>query len=119
MMNEIGQLELKLFKENAKAVAAFEAGLSHLKASGVFNLLRQFARPFASDRGESLNAAAYTAAHAEGYNQCLDDLLYFDQKFLVQKLKGKTVVPDFGGLALAVRQGNLTKEEAEKIRGRS
>jgi hypothetical protein len=111
-MMDAGRIELDRFRNSPDSKSLYEQGVMALLRSGILGLLRQFARPFSPDNGANPYIAARSAAYAEGYNQALDDLIYFDQRYLAESLKAKNVRPDFGGLALAVKKGDLTEEEA-------
>lgn len=111
-------VELTRFKNSLDAKNLYLQGIDLLTRSGILGLLRQFARPFSPDRGANPYTSAYLAAHAEGYNQCLDDLMYFDQKYLTEKMKAKEVKADFGGLALAIAKGDLTEKDLEHGKSR-
>lgn len=117
MIVRSADVELRKLKANGTLVIYFKEGINALKASGIFNLLRMFARPFTTDRGANPYTAAYTAAYAEGYNDALDDLIYFEEKYLVDEVKQKQVSASFGGLNLALKKGDLTVEESNKLKG--
>ena len=110
-------MELDKFREDTTRVAAYEEGLKKFKLAGIFDFLRGFARPYSYDKGDSQGRAAYSAAYCEGYNSCLDDLLYFGKLHLDPKVTRSMPRMDFGGLRLAVEKGYMTVEEAAKVRG--
>src|SRR5688572_25523359 len=109
------ELELERLKRNSNAVLAFKEGIRALKGSGVLDLLRRFARPFTRDGGANPYCAAYSAAVAEGYNKCLDDLTYFEEMYLGEDPRAKGLVPTFGGLELALKRGDITQFEKERL----
>lgn len=117
---EIATVELKNFKDNVKAVKYYVEAKKLLMDSGLVNLLRIFSRPYTRDGGRDQNAAAYKAAYTEGYNDALDDLIYFQEKYLVQDLTKKDVHLDFGSKKLAVdKHKDMTLAEYNKVTGRA
>lgn len=114
----VSERELARFRANASAVTAYKEGIHLLRSSGLIDLLRIFARPYTVDGGANPYMAAHNGAKMEGYQQCLDDLIYFEEKYLQEKLSSKLPIADFGGLASAVAQKKITLEEAKKIRSK-
>lgn len=110
--------ELERFKKAADALVDYSSGRDFLRKSGIFALLRQFARPFSPDNGANPYIAARAAAYSEGYNAALDDLLYFEEKYLTLGTNSKGIVADFGGLALALRKGDLTEKDIKNGKSR-
>lgn len=113
-------MNIILFKritEQGSFTGALLAGLSSLWQSGVFDILRDIGRtppiPPESPNYTQLQATMY--AWSLGYNQALDDLYYFKEKFLDTSTK-QSVSPDYGGLAEALRKGDLTQEEIDGLR---
>lgn len=111
---KVEQIELAKFKTST-GPELYRQAKALLEKSGLITLLRIFARPFTIDRGANPYTAAYTAAFCEGYNKCLDDIMYFDEMFLDEKLGKRNVKATFGALALAVQRGDLTAEEAKGL----
>lgn len=118
MSNFAAEHELTRFKANEIAIDKYKEGLRMLQESGFLNLLRVFARPFSIDRGANPYMAAYNGAMMEGYQQCLDDLIYFEHKHLTSMARVKQPLADFGGLSAAVATGKITKQEADSLKGR-
>lgn len=91
--------------------------LSALKASGVIRALRERGRPMdipaATDN--YVAAQASEAQRSIGYNNCLDDLLYFAERYL--KTKTQTTSPElsYGAAMSVLESGDLTKEELDAI----
>lgn len=110
-MLKVSDIEVAKFKNNPAAKQMYQEGKNLLSSSGIFNFLRIFARPFTRDGGANPYSAAYTAAFCEGYHKCLDDLVYFEEVYLTEPVKGKAVRADFGGLALALAKGDLTEKD--------
>lgn len=107
----VAEVELSRFKNSLEALGAYKEAKALLSKCGIVNLLRIFARPFTSDRGANPYTAAYTAAFCEGYNKCLDDIMYFDEQYLNEVRNRKPVRADFGGLSLALSKGDLTEKD--------
>jgi hypothetical protein len=92
---------LERFKNDPVAVKELLEGIQKLKSSGIGNLLRMFGRPYAIDRGKDVQASAYLAAFCEGYNKCLDDLLFFEEMYLTEYVQPKSgLSPTFGALEI-------------------
>lgn len=66
--------------------------------------------------GENQNVMAAQAAHSAGYNQALEDLLYFKDKFLEPVVQATPDLPDYGGLQSAFNKGDLLEVELNAIR---
>jgi hypothetical protein len=117
MSNKISSIELTKFKESSAALDYYRQARDAFKASGLPGLLRIFARPYTVDGGANPHRAAYSAGVSEGYNQCLDDLLYFEEQYLQQGVSAKKILADFGGQRLALSKGDLTQADLEKLNG--
>lgn len=115
---DVANVELDRFRKDQQATRMYTDGKNLLKASGLFNLLRQFGRPYSIQGGANVYQSAHAAAHSEGYNKALDDLMYFEEKYLAETLGARPVVADFGGRALALSKGDLTMEDINgKLKG--
>lgn len=57
----------------------------------------------------------YVAAQSIGFNYALDLLIYF-REIVLDVAKKEVPKMDFGGIDKALRDGDLTKEEADAIR---
>lgn len=110
----VQDIELAAFKNNNAAVSLYLEAKEKLRESGIINFLRIFARPYTVDRGANVNSAAYSAAFTEGYAKALDDLMYFDEMYLQEKLGKKKITADFGGVGLALKKGDLTEKDIGK-----
>lgn len=103
-------LELNRFK-NSEGRAFYSQALPLLIRSGLISLLRTFARPYAVDNGANPYVAAYQAAFSNGYNQALDDILYFEEMYLQENLGKKEIKATFGALGIAMAKGDLTAKD--------
>lgn len=109
----VQDIELKKFKNNPIAVELYREAKRLLVESGIINFLRIFSRPLSRDMGANVYTAAYTAAFTEGYAKCLDDLVYFDEMYLEEAIRGKDIRPDFGAISLARGRNDLTDKDVE------
>lgn len=101
-------------------LAVFNEGMSLLYRTRIFEFLRERGRAQAVEHGQDPQAMAYQAARSIGYNQAIEDLFYFREKFLDPSNSVDNVKIDFGGSENAVASGDLTKEELDAIQsGRS
>lgn len=114
----VHDIELERFKNDQTANRLYIDGKNLLKQSGILNILRQFGRPYAIQSGSNVYQSAYAAAHSEGYNKALDDILYFEEQYLQDMSNQRPVKADFGGLGLALARGDLTLEDINgKLKG--
>lgn len=107
----IAEVELDKFKNSQEGLSLYLDAKGKLIRSGIINLLRIFARPFTRDGGANPYTAAYMAAFTEGYNTALDDIIYFEELYLKEKLGRKSVPANFGALRIAMAKGDLTEKD--------
>lgn len=101
---------------NPSFLSAYSVGMDQLFASGIFEILREIGTVhplLATHKHKSAIAEAYRSI---GYNQALDDLINFKEKFVSQTNSPEPVPADFGGLRLALQNNNLTEQEANEYR---
>lgn len=107
-----------VFKEDPQAFDAFLRALSTLHQTGVLEMLREMGRV----RCISENSPNYVAAQAaganwsRGFNEALDNLIYFRQLYLDQDTTNTQPPLSFGSLERALESGDLTQEEIDAIR---
>jgi hypothetical protein len=111
----------KLLKQLQKAVGTASSLVeiqSNLRDSRIYELLREVGR--AKDIHPAtpnyLEVQAMQTAWSAGYNDCLDHIMMFREKFLEVDLERETPKMSFGGLDHALFKGDLTQEEADAIR---
>lgn len=107
---------LERLRQNGSIVPIVDTAVGTLIQSGVMTFLREKAAPVILDGGESINKAAILAAMSAGYNSCLDDLLNFKERFIVERAVITSSAPDYGATETIIERGDLTKEEADAIR---
>lgn len=107
---DIGDIELKRFIEDPHRSQAYREGRNLLKLSGIFNFLRIFSRPYDPTGGSNVYRSAYSAAYTEGYNKCLEDLEYFEEKYLQITPSSQGLKADFGARRLLAERGDLMEE---------
>jgi len=103
----------------AKSTSAFLGQIQEaLRSSRLYEILREIGR--AKDIHPStpnyLEVQSMQTAWSVGYNQCLDDIMLFRQKYLEADLEKTPPTMSFGGLDVALYKDDLTKEEANAIR---
>lgn len=104
-------------KQSTDFLSLYTQALSYLHGSGLLRLLREFGQ-VKYVPAETPNYSAVLASQAEfsrGYNQALDDLIYFREQYLDPLTKASPQL-DFGALRRAVLTGDLTEEEADELR---
>jgi len=107
---------LKLMRENGSFNEEYTKALSELWRLHVLEFLRIKAQPQIISLGKDVQIQATQAARSAGYNEALDDLTDFIEKFLGTPLAEKKLTPDYGGLDLAVGRGDLDQEEANELK---
>lgn len=110
--------ELKILRETPGLITAYLDAMSALQRTGIISFLRAWGR-VSYGRKSTVEEVALEGARAAGFQECLDLLFNFEEKFLRPTPTMNAVPVDYGGLTQAVRKGDLTKEEADAIRARS
>lgn len=105
----VDKVELEKLRNSGAFLNNYAEGKERLAASGLINFLRIFARPFLNDGGANIYGAAHAASFCQGYNQALDDMMYFEELYLSKQPGGKPVVPTFGALGIAMAKGDIKK----------
>lgn len=111
----VEQIELENLKNSPNFLRYYQDARESLKISGVINFLRIFARPHLISNGGNIYESATSAAISAGYNKCLDDLMYFEEKYLLEPFNKKNVRPDFGAKTIAFNKGDISKEEKDRL----
>lgn len=111
-MNRLAEI-----RKNSEFLKLFTQAVSYFYRSGVLEFLREQAKtqPVDPNSPNYLVALAAQAEYSRGYTQALDDLLNFRERFLDAPVITKTE-PDYGAYQDAIKQGDLTKEEAHELR---
>lgn len=109
---------LDIFKrDDSGFLSNYTRAMSLLDSTKIFEFLRdrgkvQYVSPASPNYAMELAAQA---EHSRGYNEALDDLLQFREKFL--DTSASTMPPrDYGAIDRALQAGDLTEEEADAIR---
>lgn len=109
---QIERVELEALRGDAGFLQKYSALKELLRSSNIINILRQFGRPIISDGGSNIYRTATQAAFSSGYNQALDDMLYFKELYLQEaSTKPSDVRAHFGAIGIAVTKGDLTQED--------
>ncbi len=105
-----------LFSDIKEAVVAFNK--SKLNA-----LLKQKNRTVVAPQTphtDPLAITALNAAYAGGYQECLDDIEYFLEKYAYPLQKNtsneSSRLPDYGGLGTALKNKDITQEEYDRLK---
>lgn len=110
---------LDLMRKNDTFNAEYSQALSALWRLHILEFLRERGRPRVISLGKDVQIMATQASYSSGYNDCLDDLTGFLEKFLAEPLNSKKLTPDYGGLDLAVERGDLDQKEAYELKANS
>lgn len=112
--------KLKLMLENPGFGKAYNEAVNTLEALGVLGVLRELAKvkQVNETHPNFIAAQASQASQSLGYNNALDDLIYFQERYVVvQPTVNPAAVPmDFGGINIALLNGTITEEEANEYR---
>lgn len=111
MSDRGAKAELDLLRKNPDFLVEYDKGINSLRRSGLLNFLRTVAHCYLYDGGSNPARAAAEASYNAGYHKCLDDILYFQEEFLVESSKKKQVPMDFGGRRLALARGDLLESD--------
>lgn len=107
-VNIIQIKELARLKDSSDFHANYIEAVQRLRRCGLIDVLRIFARPFIYDGGADQTRSAASANYAAGYNQALDDIMYFKEQYLETKpTNDKKLSADFGGMKLALQRGDI------------
>jgi hypothetical protein len=107
-----------LFKNSKEAFDGFLRALSTLNSTGVLEFLRERGQVRATSES-SVNYVAAQAAKANfslGYNQALNELVYFRELFLAHPDISTQAPIDFGAMNKVLESGDLEPEEIEALR---
>lgn len=109
---------LGILKKNEGTAAKVLEAQSSLRSSAVYEFLREVGRPkdIHPTTPNYLEVQAMQTAWSVGYNQCLDDIMMFRERFLEADIERNPPKMNFGGLDIALFKEDLTKEEADAIR---
>jgi hypothetical protein len=107
--------QLQKITSTASVLVTVQDGL---RQSRIYEFLREIgrAKDIHPTTPNYLEVQAMQTAWSAGYNQCLDDIMLFRERFLEADLEKNPPKMSFGGLDFAVFKEDLTKEEADAIR---
>lgn len=108
--------KLEILRKNDSFLHQFNTGMSSLFQSGVFDVLREIGKCRILELGANAQVLATQAARSAGYNEALDDLMYFRETYFEKDNAVPTPPAEYGGLDAALLRGDLEKEEADAIR---
>ena len=109
-------LTLTRLRKKESFLSDYTNGMSYLFQSGIFDFLKDKARPRIINDGSDANSMAAQAARSAGYFEALEDLFYFRELYLEQGQAAEQVPMEFGGLDKAVNLGDLEELEKDAIR---
>jgi hypothetical protein len=109
--------KLNQFFKNQYALGKVNTGLQDLEESGVFDILMRLGVPGLADikEGSVAEVMAMRGSYASGYHDALDYLRGFLSRFAPDAPVNSATVgsPDFNGTNIAIRNGDITKEDLE------
>ena len=113
----MSEKELNLLKQKPNLITDYNSGIEALYRSGVFTFLRSIGRVYRTSK-DTVEVSALDGAYAAGFQDCLDVLLNFREKFIDPKPISPSMTPDYGGARLAYERGDITLEEYNGIRNK-
>lgn len=107
---------IERLSKNQSFLGVYSSGVSHLYASGIVDFLREKAKCRFAPNLE-LHSTALEGARSAGYQEALEDIFEFADRYLTPTLGAEgTPKMEFGALDALIESGDLTKEEADAIR---
>ena len=89
-------------------------GIDALRRSSVLDILIEKAKPTPVEGYPNFSEAAVASMYRSiGYNQALEDLLYFKERYLDTLYETTVPEADFGARAALIASGEFTKEELD------
>lgn len=109
---------LTMLQKSSATAGAMLAVQEQLRESSVYEFLREVGRARAvhPSTPNYVDVQAQQTAWSDGYNQCLDDIMMFRDRFLEANAEQTLPKMGFGGLEYALFKDDLTMEEANAIR---
>lgn len=111
--------ELLNLKKNPSFLGIYSEGLILLQQSGIFNFLRELARPRIISMGADQSTMATQAAYSAGFSDCLENLLNFKELYFLDEKSTQSITPHYGAKDIALEKGDLTEDEINAIRTNS
>lgn len=108
---------LNNIRNNEALVSLYQTGMTKVFDSTVLNFLREKSAVRIGLTND-LNLSAFEAHRSAGYNECLDDLMYFVDRYIrPMETADKTAPPmNFGARSRALERGDITEEERNALR---
>jgi hypothetical protein len=109
---------LKLLQKASSTAGSMLTVQENLKESRVYEFLKEVGRARAVHPATPnyIDVQAQQTSWSDGYNQCLDDIMMFRERFLEANTEKTLPRMGFGGLEFALFKDDLTEEEAHAIR---
>lgn len=108
---------LKQIRENPQSVSWLNGALQNLILSRILEFLRARHIPQILGLGKDAQVLATQCAFTCGYNQALNDLEEFREKYLEEQESGAVRAQmDFGATDTLLAEGFISKEEADALR---
>lgn len=114
--------KLESLRKSEAFLNTFNTAMSSIHQYGIFDILRTIGivRVIPPNTPNYVDAQAAAANFSIGYNACLDDLMDFVNTYLYPRGENKELIasqkPDFGAVAKLLALGDITEEEAKKLR---
>lgn len=101
---------------NPIRLSLIREGVAKLKDSSIFDFLRSQGLPNQA-HPESVNFSAVMASEASrclGYNQCIEDIEFFYEKYVEPTGIESLGIPDFGGLSRLLADKEISEDEYQQ-----
>ncbi len=106
--------EIESWQKNEAAQANYNEAIALLQKSGLVPILRRLGAPNFVNGGTDAQSMAAQAAFSSGYHTSLEHVIYFNEIFK-QQPENVIATPTYGGIEEAIRRGDLTRDEADKL----
>jgi hypothetical protein len=108
---------LASLRGNLGALPAIEEAINLLVKSEFIDFLKDQARPYIVNGGADVNVMASQAAYSAGYHECIDDIINFKKKYILDEKTARAgIIADYGGTQRALKQGYITEEDLDEFR---
>lgn len=107
--------------QDKEILVAYNQAITILQNAGILDVLlqRASASSIPPNNGNYTSELIVEYGRSTGYRQCLDDLLFFRERFLEAPQEISVQTPDFLGVASALGKGDITQGELDAIRTNS
>lgn len=115
MTSNLIEKELQKF-QNEAAVKILRDTISQLENLGIIGFLKFKGQARIIDGGRNSSANAAEGMRAAGYSECLEDLVYFADKYISFGKPAAPLKASYGAFNKIIESGDYTKEEIDEYK---